>query len=88
MVFVKHFVVIAEWCVDYEEGYVVVGVYHTLEEAMEAFRCRVESDEKLLADEYGYEFYSDSDRLFDAGLDGYYSQDHLRVSIEEVESEV
>lgn len=82
----KHFVVIAEWCVDYEGGYAVVGVYHTLEEAIKAFKHRVESDEKLLANEYDYEIYSDSDRLFDAGLYGYYSHDHLRVSIEEVET--
>lgn len=32
-----HWVIVAEWCVDYEGGYSVVGVYHSEDEACKAF---------------------------------------------------
>lgn len=80
----RHYVVIAEWCVDYEGGHCIVGVYHSREEAVKAFKNRVDTDERILAEEYGYTIYDDTDDCFDSGEDGEYVKDHLYVGIEEV----
>lgn len=80
----KHYVIYAEWCVDYNGGSCVVGVYHSKEKAVAAFRKRVDSDDRLLAEEYGYEIYEDSDTCFDSGEDGEYVKDHISVFLEEV----
>ncbi len=80
----RHYVVYAEWCVDYEGGHEIIGVYHSKEEAVEVFKNRVNSDDRLLAEEYGYTIYEDSDICFDSGEDGEYVKDHIYVGIEEV----
>lgn len=80
----KHYVIISEWCVDYEGGCQVVGVFHSEAEALAAFAERVRIDDRLLANEYGYEIYEDSDREFDSGKEGYYCHDHITVKIVEV----
>lgn len=83
----RHWVVIAEWCVDYQGGLTVVGVYHTPEDAHDAFMNRVESDDRILAEEYKYDIFEDTNTVFDSGKKGYYSQDHICVRIEEVTEE-
>lgn len=83
----KHWVVVAEWCVDYEGGHCIVGVFHSEAEALAAFDKRVSTDDRLLANEYGYEIYEDSDRMFDSGKDGYYCHDHITVEVVEVTDE-
>lgn len=82
-----HWVIVAEWCVDYEGGYSVVGVYHSEDEACKAFTNRVSTDDRLLAEEYGYKIYEDSQMCFDSGRDGEYSTDHITVSVHKIESE-
>ena len=82
----KHYVIFAEWCVDYEGGSCVVGVYHSKEKAREAFKRRVETDDRVLADEYGYTIYDDSDTCFDSGKYGEYAQNHITVSLSEIET--
>ena len=81
----KYYVVVAEWCVDYQAGHRVVGVYTSETDAVAALDKRVSSDDRLLAEEYGYKIYEDNKTCFDAGIDGYYIQDHLYVGIEEVD---
>lgn len=81
-----HYVIYAEWCVDYEGGSCIVGVYHSEEKAKEAFRHRVDTDDKILANDYGYEIYEDSDTCFDSGENGEYVKDHITVQLIQVES--
>lgn len=80
----KHWVVLAEWCVDYEAGHHIVGVFHSKKEAIDCLRHRVNIDDRLLAEEYGYEIYEDTDTNFDSGKEGYYIHDHIAVSVIEV----
>ena len=82
-----HYVIFAEWCVDYEGGSCIVGVYHSEEKAKEAFRHRVDTDDKILANDYGYEIYEDSDTCFDSGENGEYVKDHITVQLIQVESD-
>ena len=80
----KHWVVYAEWCVDYQAGHKIIGVCHSKEEAVEVFKSRVRSDYRLDAQENGYTIYDDTDSYFDSGDDGDYVKDHICVGIEEV----
>lgn len=82
--FQKHWIVYAEWCVDYQDGHQIIGVYHSKAEAVEALKNMVNSDDRLLAEEYGYTIYEDSDTCFDSGKDGEYVTDHIHAGIEEV----
>lgn len=82
-----HWVIVAEWCVDYEGGHSVVGVYHSEDAAREALQNRVNTDDRLLAEEYGYKIYEDTPLCFDSGKDGEYLTDHITVSVIKVESE-
>lgn len=81
----KHWVVFAEWCVDYEAGNEIVSVCHSKEEAVVALKERVKTDDRLLAEKYGYKIFEDSDMCFDSGIEGDYVVDHIKVSICEVE---
>ena len=83
----KLYVIYAEWCVDYEGGSELVGAYKTLEEARNVLKKRVDGDERILADEYGYKIYDDSPNIFDAGREGEYTVNHTMVKIEPVELE-
>ena len=83
----QHYVIYAEWCVDYEGGSCIVGVYHSEKKAKEAFRHRVDTDDKILANDYGYEIYEDSDTCFDSGENGEYVKDHITVQLIQVESD-
>lgn len=80
----RHWVVLAEWCVDYEAGHRIVGLFHSEKEAVDCFKYRVDTDDRLLAKEYGYEIYEDSNKRFDSGKEGYYIHDHITVEIIEV----
>lgn len=82
-----HWIVIADWCIDYEGGHSVVGVYHTENAACKALQNRVNTDDRSLAEEYGYKIYEDSQLCFDSGRDGEYSIDHITVSVHKIESE-
>jgi len=82
----KHFVVLADWAVDYQTGHEIVGVCHDLKEAKDKFKKRVETDERVLAAQYGYEISVDDDCSFEAGKSGHYVGNHLFVEIIEVKS--
>lgn len=79
-----HWVIVAEWCVDYQGGLEVVGVYHDPVMAKEEFRKRVDSDDRTQAEENNYEILEDTDTVFDSGKEGYYSNDHIAVYLKEV----
>ena len=77
----KHWVIVAEWCLDYQGDFSVVGVYHTFKEAQKAFKKRVDTDDRIFANQSGYKIFEDSPTTFDSGMDGYYCEDHISVKI-------
>ncbi|MBQ2297850.1 MAG: hypothetical protein II278_00535 [Bacteroidaceae bacterium] len=81
----KHYVVISEWANDSncEYGVSVIGVAHTIEEAKEIFNRQV-GGEREYSNSCGYDIYEDGDDVFDAGRDGYYNVDHVKLYIQEV----
>ena len=46
-----HWVVVAEWCVDFENGLCIIGVYHSEEAAKKAFKHRVDTDDRIIAEQ-------------------------------------
>lgn len=76
------YVLLSEWCVDYESGHEIVGVYDTEAKAITALKNRVDSDDRVLAEDYGYTIYEDSDVCFDAGEEGEYVSNHVCARIE------
>jgi hypothetical protein len=79
----KHFVVVLEWATEGDNQSNVLGVEHTLEAAKEIFNETLQ-EEKALAENNGWEIYEDTDRVFDAGEDGYYCQNRTKLYIQEV----
>ncbi len=80
-----HYVIINEWELDdqCESGVEVMGVYHTKEEAVEAFKTFVQG-ERDLADSRGWEVYEDDCDRHDAGALGFYANEHSVLFIAEV----
>ncbi len=76
-----HFVLLAEWCIDYDGGTEIVGVYHDEEEAKKAFKNRVTTNEKILAEQYDYKIYTDTEYEFDAGEDGEHCVNHITLQL-------
>lgn len=82
-----HWVVVAEWCVDFEGGLDVIGVYHSEKAAKKAFKHRVDTDDRIVAKEHKYDVVDETETSFEAYIDGEYSTDHVSVSIIKVETE-
>lgn len=82
----KHYVVYSEEIENYAFSHCVVGVYHSEEAAQKAFKERVNSVERKLAENCRYDIYTDNDKCFAAGEDGEYVVDHVAVYILESES--
>lgn len=82
----KHYVVIYDWS---NEGMgndlQILGVYDTLEEAVIRFNECL-SDEKEYAEEHGYKVFEESDTCYDAGIEGYYVEEHTYLRIEVVKN--
>jgi hypothetical protein len=79
----KHYLIINEWATEDDNGFSVIGVAHSLEEAKELFDKKLE-EEKAYAKENGFEIYEDKETIFDAGEDGYYTNNHTVLRIDEV----
>lgn len=60
---------------------------HSEDEACEAMKKRVDSDDRILAEQYGYKVFEDSPMCFDSGRDGEYATDHITVSVVKVGGE-
>lgn len=75
------YVIIAEWCVDYEQGHELVGCYPSEEAAKEAF-ADIVVDYVRSAAQNGYDVIEDTDGCFDSGMNGEYISDHIYVGIE------
>lgn len=81
----KHYVIINDWANEYgcEHGVNIVAVTHTLEAAKKIF-ATVVAEEVAYANEQHWEIYENTDEIFDAGEEGYYSQNHTYMYIKEV----
>lgn len=78
-----HYVVVLDWAVEDDESVVILGVTHTLEDAKEIFNNNL-PEQKMYTEEYGYEVYSDTDILYEAGVSGYWRTEHTALYIQEV----
>ena len=79
----QHFVIVHEWTSEYENGVEILGVTHSMDEAKEIFNAKL-AEEQQYASEHGYTVYDACETDFDAGEDGYYSQNHTNLYIQEV----
>ena len=80
----KHYVVVLDWATNDEENVDILGVRHTFEEAEELFNEHLEYERKL-AEEKDYIITEDFRGCFVAQEEGYYSAEHTRLLIMEVE---
>lgn len=78
-----HYVVVLDWAVEDDEGVVILGVTHTLEEAQQIFNDNL-PEQKGYTEEYGYEVYEDADVQYEAGLSGNWRKEHIALYIQEV----
>lgn len=76
----KHYVVILDWAYDGDYGVEVMGVKHTLEEAQEVVKTVVNREKDSVIEDNLF-IYADSENEFDAGEDGYYATNHIRVYV-------
>ena len=81
----QHYVVINDWASDCNCAHDtnIITITHTLEEAQKVFN-EVVATERQIAKDKGYEIYEDDDMAFDAGEDGYYTNEHTTVFIKMV----
>lgn len=82
-----HYVLTTEWCVDYARGYGVIGVYHSKAVAQKALREQVDTGDRLLTEEYGYDVYEDTPSCFSSGRQDERSTNYITTSIVRIESE-
>ena len=82
-----YYVIVSDWCIDYEAGHRIIGVYTTELDAIKALKIQVDAEDRRLAEMYGYHIYEDNDNCFDSGIDGEYISNHIYVGIETVDQE-
>ena len=79
----KHYVVVLDWAVEDDEAVTILGVTHTLEEAKKIFDENL-PEQKGYTEEYGYEVYTDTDVMYEAGMSGEWRMEHTALYIQEV----
>ena len=79
----EHYVVIRDSAFDYDGKVAILGVTHSLDEAKAIFYDCVRWDRND-AEECEYAVYTDNEEEFDAGEEGYYAKDHIRLYIQKV----
>ena len=80
----KHFVVINRWATQDDLGVNIVGIAHDIANAKEIFASVVDNEREIAKDNDWY-IEEDSDMYFEAyEEDGFYSQGHTVLYIEEV----
>ena len=79
----KHYVVVLDWAVEDDEGVVILGVTHTLEEAQQIFNGNL-PEQRGYTEQYEYEVYEDTDFRYEAGVSGHWRTEHVALYIQEV----
>lgn len=76
----NRYVVLLEWAANDDYGVNVIAVADSADEAEAIFAKEVET-EKTIADQNGWEVYSDTESEFDAGCPGFYNENHTCLRI-------
>lgn len=79
----KVFVIVDEWCIDYEGGVQIVGTFKDEEKAKDVFKDYVGSCARVDSVDHNFSIETDTDTEFTAYLDGEYSCNHISVTIRE-----
>lgn len=78
----KHYIIVLDWASDDDANTCILGVRHSLEEALEVFKEHVE-EEREFANDRNWCVETDTDLEFSAYEDGYYVSEHTRIHIVE-----
>ncbi len=79
----SHYVIVLDWATEDDAAVDIVGVFHTLDDAKEKFEKYV-VEEKQLARDNGYDIETDNGQIFDAGIMGYWRNNHITLYIQGV----
>lgn len=75
------YVVFSEWYIEGESGNLIIGVYTSEEEAINALKERVRTADMPDAESFSFQIYENSEHSFGAGEDGCYAH-HIATKIE------
>lgn len=79
----SHYVIVLDWATEYDASVDIVGVFHTLADAKEKFEKYV-IEEKQIARDNGYVVNEENGVMFDAGIMGYWRDNHITLYIQGV----
>ena len=79
----SHYVVVLDWATEDDTSVDIVGVFHTLADAKENFEKYV-VEEKQLARDNGYVINEENGVMFEAGIMGYWRDNHITLYIQGV----
>ena len=79
----SHYVIVLDWATEDDSSVDIVGVFHSLDYAKEKFEKYV-VEEKQLARDNGYDIETDNEMIFDAGIMGYWRDNHITLYIQGV----
>lgn len=76
----EYYTVLWDWVCGLDRGVDIICITPSIFEAKKAFSKKLK-EEKKFAEENGYTIYEDTDMIFDAGIDGFYNEDHTSLKI-------
>lgn len=79
----SHYVIVLDWAVEDDEAVTILGVTHTLEDAKRIFNENL-PEQKGYTEEHGYEVYTDTDVMYEAGVSGEWRTEHTALYIQGV----
>ncbi len=79
----SHYVIVLDWATEDDAAVQILGVAHALDDAEKIFNEQVIEERKLAA-ENGYDIVQDNKYVFDAGIMGYWRDNHITLYIEGV----
>lgn len=79
----SHYVIVLDWATEDDGDVQLMGIAHTLDDAKEIF-SRCVDGERELAVEKGYNIIEDNEMILDAGIMGYWRDNHITLYIQGV----
>ena len=79
----SHYVVVLDWATEDDASIDILGVEHTLGDAKKVFAKYV-AEEKQIAKDNGYSVEEENGVMFDAGIMGYWRDNHITLYIQGV----
>lgn len=79
----SHYVIVLDWATEDDSDVQIVGVFHTLDDAKEKFEKYVIEEKQLVRDN-GYVISEDNGMVLDAGIMGYWRDNHITLYIQGV----